>query len=147
MLTKQKTLSGRGTQPENSRVRASRGTAVPCGLQPQVLWNGVCFQVVSGQLSCLAVLGLAQGPSWWCASLSQDGFQCQGSWEVCCLLPSTGLAHIILVSLQGRTMCLFGASCCETSPANVLLLYLAKMDSFGQWSPSTCIIQISSVFL
>ena len=29
----------------------------------------------------LPVVGLTQGPSWWCASLSQDGFQREGFWE------------------------------------------------------------------
>lgn len=38
MLTKQEALLCRGTQAESSRVREPRGTAVPCDLQPWVLW-------------------------------------------------------------------------------------------------------------
>ena len=38
MLTKQETLLGRGTQAENSRVKEPKRTALPRGLQSQVLW-------------------------------------------------------------------------------------------------------------
>ena len=53
--------------------------------------NGVSFRFVSGQLSCSAPAW--SGPGSFlvaCASLSQDGFQRQGSWEVGCLLPPIG---------------------------------------------------------
>ena len=38
MLTKQETLLGKGAWAESSRVRETRRTALPCGLQPLVLW-------------------------------------------------------------------------------------------------------------
>ena len=38
VLTKQEILLGKGTQVESSRVRESRRTALPCGLQSWVLW-------------------------------------------------------------------------------------------------------------
>lgn len=48
------------------------------------------------------------------ASLSQDGFQPQGSWEVRHLLPPTGPSQILLVSLQGSIIFLVRASCCAS---------------------------------
>ena len=38
VLTKQDILLGKGTQVESSRVREPRRTALPCGLQSQILW-------------------------------------------------------------------------------------------------------------
>ena len=38
VLTKQEILLGKGTQVESSRVREPRRTALPHGLQSQVLW-------------------------------------------------------------------------------------------------------------
>ena len=38
MLTKQEILWGKGTRVESSRVREPRRTALPCGLQSQILW-------------------------------------------------------------------------------------------------------------
>ena len=38
VLTKQEILLGKGTRVENSRVRESRRTALPHGLQSRVLW-------------------------------------------------------------------------------------------------------------
>ena len=38
VLTKQEILLGKGTRLESSRVREPRRTALPCGLQSQVLW-------------------------------------------------------------------------------------------------------------
>jgi len=38
VLKKQETLLGRGTQAESSRVREPRRTALPHGLQSQILW-------------------------------------------------------------------------------------------------------------
>ena len=39
VLTKQKTLLGRGGQAERSRVREPRSTALPSGSRPLVLWE------------------------------------------------------------------------------------------------------------
>ena len=52
------------------------------------------------------------------ASLGQDGFQHQGFWEVGHLLPPVGPSQTLMVSLQGSTMFLIGASCCETTHAS-----------------------------
>ena len=38
LLTKQEILLGKGAQMEDSRVREPRRTALPHGLQSQVLW-------------------------------------------------------------------------------------------------------------
>ena len=38
MLIKQEILLGKGVWAESSRVREPRRTALPCGLQSQVLW-------------------------------------------------------------------------------------------------------------
>ena len=82
------------------------------------LWfygNGVSFQVVSGQSSFSTCAW--SGPGSFLvvpAPLRQDGFQCQGFWEVGGFLPPTGPSQIFLVSLQGSTMFLTRASYCET---------------------------------
>ena len=70
MLTKQNTLMGRHSLAESLRVKEPKRTALPCGSQPQVLWEWDWFQVVFGQSFCLALLDLAQGPSWWRVHLS-----------------------------------------------------------------------------
>ena len=63
------------------------------------------------EIGLVSVLALANHLAW-CdsgsflvarASLSQDGFQRQGSWEVGCLLPPTGPSWI-LVSLGGSAV-------------------------------------------
>lgn len=77
MLTKLKTLLGRGTWAESSSIREPRRTALPCGSQ-----SWVNFQTVSGQSSCLAHIWSDSRSFWWCASLSQGGFQREEFWEV-----------------------------------------------------------------
>ena len=47
VLTKHETFLGRGASGENSRVKEPRRTALPCGMQPQVLWQ---LESVSGCL-------------------------------------------------------------------------------------------------
>lgn len=44
----------------------------------------------------------AQGRSWWRVHLSQDGFQCQGFWDVGHLLPPVGPAHILPLKTSGQ---------------------------------------------
>ena len=72
MLTKQETLRGRGPRAESSRVREPRRTALPCGSQSRVLVSGLSLANHSDSGSFLVT----------CASLSQDGFQREGFWEV-----------------------------------------------------------------
>ena len=56
----------------------------------------------------LPVLGLAPGSFLVaCASLSQDGFQRQGFWEIGPLLPPMGPSQVLLVNLQGSTRFLY----------------------------------------
>lgn len=75
MLTEQKPLLERGAQAESSRVREPRRTPLPCSF--------MVMELVSGQSSCLAHIWsdsgslLVEG-----SSLSQDGFQPEGFWEV-----------------------------------------------------------------
>ena len=62
----------------------------------------------------------------------------QGSWED--LLPPIGPSQILLVSLQGSTVFLIRASCCETTHESNYRLSscLAKVGSFSQWSLNNC---------
>ena len=114
------------------------------------LWfygNGVSFWVVSGQSSCSALTWSDPG-SFLVAHvlLGQDGFQCQGSWEVGCLLPPIGPSQILPFILQGSTM---------KRPYQGLLLWdysckwfsssLAKIGSFSQWSPTFSLIRLIRV--
>ena len=101
--------------------------------------NGVSFWVVSGKLSCLASIGLAQGPFWWWHT-SQSRWipdpRLLGGWSSPPSqwpLPNPpGLSsgqH--LVPYQGLLP--WDNSCKQ------LLSYLAKLCSFGQWSPNSSI--------
>ena len=85
LLTKQETLPGRGTGVERSRVRELKKTALPCGSQSRFYGNQVSFWSLSGQLLWLRVIPGGM------FSLSQDGFQQEGFWEVgrTCGLEST----------------------------------------------------------
>ena len=60
MLTKQKTLLGKGVWVESRRVKEPRRTALPHSSQSPVLWERDWLSLAS----CLAwpVLGLAQDP-------------------------------------------------------------------------------------
>ena len=40
VLTKEETILGRGTWGKSSRVRQLSGTALPCGFQSRVVWEG-----------------------------------------------------------------------------------------------------------
>ena len=114
----QKTLLGRGIQAESSRVREPQ-TAPLCDSQSQIL------QEQSQFLSCLWLIVLLSPHLVWlkvllggvCTS-HQDGFQCQGFWEFSYSFPPIGPSQILLVSLQGRTMFLIRAPCCETIHAS-----------------------------
>ena len=112
---KAKDLLASGPWVESSRIREPKRTAllrVSC-----FRGNGVSFWVVSSQPSCSA--STLSGPGSCLvvpAPLSQDGFHCQGSWEVGCLLPPIGSSQILPPSLQGSTKFFIGASCCETTP-------------------------------
>ena len=66
--------------------------------------------------TCLAqfILGLAQGPSWWCEHLSAK----MDSSAKDPLLPPVGPSQVLLVSLQGSTLFLIWASCCEIPHAS-----------------------------
>ena len=123
VLIKQKTLLGRGARVESSRVR-NPGELL-CHVTPS-LWfygNRVRFQVISGQSSSLAHTWSGSGSFLMAqAPLSQDGFQCQGSWEVGCLLPATGPSQSLLVSLQGSPMFFIRVSCCETALQGAIIV-------------------------
>ena len=70
---------------ERSRVREPKKTALPCGSQSRFYGNQVSVWFLSGQLLWLRVI---PGGMY---SLSQDGFQQEGFWEVgrTCGLEST----------------------------------------------------------
>ena len=77
VLTKQEILLGKGTRVESSRVREPRRTALPLGLQSQVLWQ---WGLVSG----LSLANHSESESFLVvhALFSQDGCQSEGFWEV-----------------------------------------------------------------
>ena len=74
LLTKKETLLGRGAWAESSRVREPRRTA---------LAHGTGFMVI-GLVSGLSLANHSDSGSFLVAraSLSQDGFQREGFWEV-----------------------------------------------------------------
>ena len=79
----------------------------------------VSFRVVSGQSSCLAHICSDSEPFLVAgSSLSQDGLQRQGFWEVGHLLPPSGPSPVLPVRFQGSTVFLIRASCCGTTHAS-----------------------------
>ena len=72
------------------------------------------------------------------ASLTQDGFQQEGFWEVGRLLPVLAPPEFSWLVFGGSAMLLIGTSCCETTQASSYQLssYLAKAGGFGQWLPN-----------
>ena len=85
--------------------------------------NRISFRVVSGQSSCLAQIS-SDSESFLvaCASLSQDGFQCEGFWTVGrthhLLPPPFGLPKFSRLVLGSSTEFFTGTSCCETIQAS-----------------------------
>ena len=75
VLTKQEILLGRGTQ-WRAEGKEPRRTGLPHGSQSRVLWWWDSFRVVFSQSFWLESFLVAQ------ASLSQDGCQREGFWEV-----------------------------------------------------------------
>ena len=84
--------------------------------------NGVSFLVVSGQLSCSPIFGLAQGPSWWymhlLAKMDSIAENSGRLGKAGCLLSPTSPSQILPVSLQGSTMFPIRAFCYETAHAS-----------------------------
>ena len=78
VLSKQETLLGRGIQVESSGVREPRRTALPA------TWLTVSGFMVMGLVSRLSLANHSDSGSFLVvhASLSQDGFQREGFWEV-----------------------------------------------------------------
>ena len=85
--------------------------------------NRISFRVVSGHSSCLAQIS-SDSESFLvaCASLSQDGFQCEGFWTVGrthhLLPPPFGLPKFSRLVLGSSTEFFMGTSCCETIQAS-----------------------------
>lgn len=65
-----------GARAESSRGREPRRPALPRGWQPQGLWRWDWFR------GFLWPIALTRGLSYGHASLSEDGFQWEGLWEV-----------------------------------------------------------------
>ena len=108
MLTKQEILLGKGTRVESSRVREPRRTALPLGLQSQVLWQ---WGLVSG----LSLANHSDSESFLVvhALLSQGGCQRKEFWEVVGRFPnSSGWWWLISSMFLTRT------SCHKTTKAN-----------------------------
>ena len=119
--------------------------------------DGVSFQVVSGQASCLAHR-LTQGPSWWhTPSLSQDGSQREGFWEagrLCPLLAPPKSSRLVFTS---STMFFFRTSCCETPqargyhrawPRQVVLVkgsLTTREPTLGPWKGSPFLQQLATL--
>lgn len=104
------------------------------------LWfygNGDSFQVLSGQSSCSANTWSDVGSFLVAgAPLSQDGFQCQGSWKACGLLFPVGPSQTLPASFQGSTTFPIRTSCCETALASSYYLP-GQGEGFSQWCPNT----------
>ena len=107
-----KTLLWRGVQAESSRVRKARRAALPKWLTDSGL---LVMGLVSG-------LSLASHLTWPTVSLrvlplsiSQDGFQHKGFWEVGHLLPLLSPPKFSRLVFGSGTMFLIGTSCCKTT--------------------------------
>jgi len=114
VLTKQETFLGKGAQVESGRVREPRRTALPCGSQAQILWNGVSFWVVSGNHSDSESFTVAQ------ASLSQRGSQLDGFWKDMWMGLSFALSAFPAYPLwwqSVRSTFLSRTSCCKVTHA------------------------------
>ena len=79
MLTKQEILLGKGARVESRRVREPRRTALPRGL-----WLEVSGFMVMGLVSGWSLANHSNSESFLVAhaSLSQDGCEREGVWEV-----------------------------------------------------------------
>ena len=108
VLTKQKTLLGRGGLAESSRVREPGRTALPRGSQSQVFMVKRLVPVLSlANHLAWPIFGPTQGPSWWHVHLSakmdsseKDSGRLVGyimGWR---LLPPFGPSLILPVSFQ-----------------------------------------------
>ena len=133
MLTKQKTLLGRAHRGRAAR-RGNPGELHCHGAHSLSFYgNGVSFWVLSGQLSCSASTWSDSGSFLAArASLSQDGFQRQAFWDVGGLRPPIGPSQVLPVSLQGSTVFLIRASCCEITFAS------GYYGAWPRWEGSVC---------
>ena len=127
VLTKQKTLLGRGSQSENSRVREPRRTALPSWLTVSgFMVMGLVFRFsLANHLACAHIWSDSGSFLVACTSLSQDGFQCEGFWDVGRTILWAGVSSLLLAPSKfswlvfgGSTMLLIGTSCCETTHAS-----------------------------
>ena len=120
-LTKQKTLQGRGAQVEMSKVRdPSSATWLT------VRFYGFSFQVASGQSSCSAHIWSGSGSFLVVrASLSQGGFQHQGSWGV-------GVPSLLLAPPKPSRLVFRAASRSLSGPPAVTPLRQAALVEPGQ---------------
>ena len=126
VLLKQKTFLGRGAKAGEQQGGEPRGTALPRGSQSQVICYWVSLQVVFGQSSCLAHIwsGLRSFLVAH-ASLSQDGFQCKGFWEVGRTIVWAGVSSFLWAPprssqlvFSGSTLFVTRTSSCETTQEN-----------------------------
>ena len=135
-LTKQRTV-GKGCP---DREQQSKGTQENCSATWLAVSSFMGMELLSGLFLAnhLAqpILGLAQGPSWWCPHFSakmDSSTKDPGRLGVSSFLLAPPK---FLVSLWGSTMFLTRASCCEDSTCKKLSSsFMVKMGSFGQWSP------------
>ena len=82
-MTKQENVLGKGARVESSRVKDPRRAAPPRGSKSRVHGNGVSLLVVSCLSSCLVhVCSDSRSSLLASISLSQDGLQCRGFWEI-----------------------------------------------------------------
>ena len=128
---KAKDFIGRGRPGREHRVREPRRTALPRGSQSLVLWEwsefpGCLWPVVLFGPYLVWLRVLPGGA----ASLSLDGFQHQGCWEVGHLLPPIGPSRILPVSPQDSTVFLIRASCCMRPLMQVPITVLGQGGQF-----------------
>ena len=130
VLTKQEILLGKGTRVESSRVREPRRTALPLGLQSQVLWQ---WGLVSG----LSLANHSDSESFLVvhALFTQDGCQREGFWEVVRhMISPFDLSRTLLVGRGLLVLCfLLGPPVVKQ-----LIQMVAMVPDEGGWFQSVC---------
>ena len=111
--TKQETwLEASPRERAEGRPKRTRRIALPQDSPSQALWNGVSFQILSGQSSCLLhIWSDSESFLVMPASLSQDRFQIEELWEIGHLLPPkfSQLSPVF----SSNTKLLTETSCCD----------------------------------
>ena len=119
LVTKQKTLLGRGTKEESRRERESRKPLCHMAYSLRFYGSGLVSRFSLANCPAWPLLGLAQGPSWWHMHLSakmDSSVKNSGRLVVSFfLLAPLKISQLVF---RGSTTFLIGASCCEKTHAS-----------------------------